>query len=112
MALQEVISLSYEQLLAHPTVQRDWVVTDCNAVLATSPDLVLTPESATSCAVTDVEERTKSWYCTMLLVRKSWLVANRLDRLDASLVRYNSPMRRALLALEFGTVDGVSVRAA
>ncbi|ORY76576.1 Endonuclease/exonuclease/phosphatase [Leucosporidium creatinivorum] len=88
VALQEIITQSYEQLLSREDVRKDWILTD----------------------FTDVLERSSSWYGTLLLVRKEWLRANGLDQVDMSLTRYESPMARTLLTVEVGNADGIALR--
>lgn len=60
-------------------------------------------------AVTDILERSSSWYGTLILVRKDWLRKNGLDQMDMSLIRYKSPMARTLLNVEVGNTDGIAV---
>lgn len=109
MALQEVIIESYQQLLDHPDIQRDWIVTDCEFGVCSFAARRRVTLMSPLTTVTDIAERSKIWYGTMLLVRRTWLQQQRFDRVDASFTRYDSDQQRSLLALELRTADGVSV---
>ncbi|KAL8291502.1 hypothetical protein RQP46_002480 [Phenoliferia psychrophenolica] len=88
VCLQEVTQRSFGMLLERKDVRSAWMIVD----------------------FADVLERTSSWYGTTILVRKSWMAKSGLDHVEASLTRYEGPMGRSLLALEFSNASGIALR--
>ncbi|KAM0747993.1 hypothetical protein T439DRAFT_359181 [Meredithblackwellia eburnea MCA 4105] len=88
IALQEVIEQSFDQLMQRQELKDDWFVVDFRQILTI----------------------TQNWYGTTLLIRKSWMKENGLDRIEAGVTRHKSCMAREFLAVELGNDEGVVLR--
>ncbi|KAI5481655.1 hypothetical protein MNV49_002881 [Pseudohyphozyma bogoriensis] len=90
VCLQEITSASINVLLARADVRNDWIVVDGE----------------------DVLKQLKNWYGCTILVRREWMSRNGLDKIEAGLTPFGSPMGRGLVTVEVGNVEGVALRIA